>query len=449
MSNPRLSIFGLGYVGLCTAVSFAYRGFQVIGIDIDEKKIKAIQEGRSPIYEPYIETMLRDAITRKMFTLTTDAENAVKGSDFSFITVGTPNLPDGKIDLNYVRSASMDIGKALKEKSGYHLVVVKSTVIPGTAQNIVQPLIEKYSRKKCGEEFNLCVNPEFLREGNAIQDTLNPDRIIIGEYDKKSGDMLEDFYRKFHNDKVPPFLRTNLCNAEFIKYANNAFLATKVSFINTIANICEKTPEVDVKTVAKGIGLDHRISPHFLRAGLGYGGSCFPKDLKALVLYSNEVGYKPHLLESVEQVNQTQPLKAVEMAEKLIGSLYSKRIALLGLAFKPNTNDMRNAVSIKIIDKLIQEGAEISAYDPAAIENAKKIFKDKIFYASSMYDCLKDADCCIIITEWDEFKKLKPDDLIRYMRRPSLVDGRKITNPDIFMTRIMYATIGLGPKTTH
>jgi UDPglucose 6-dehydrogenase len=230
-----------------------------------------------------------------------------------------------------------------------------------------------------------------------------------------------------------------------IKYANNAFLATKISFINTIANICEKTPEADVKVVAKGIGLDHRISPSFLNAGLGYGGSCLPKDVKALIAYSKEVGYKPQLLEATEEVNYLQPLRAIEMLRNLVGDIKGRRFAILGLAFKPDTDDMREAVSIEIIEKLLEEGAKVSAYDPQAKENAKKIFGKKITYAPSMPSCLKGADGCVIVTEWDEFKTLKSEDLDE-LRTSILVDGRRIGDPERFKGKVIYTAIGLGPK---
>ena len=265
---------------------------------------------------------------------------------------------------------------------------------------------------------------------------MNPDRIIIGEHDKRSGDRLEEFYRRFHGKEAPPIIRTNLSNAEMIKYANNAFLATKISFINTIANICEKTPEADVTVVAKGIGLDRRISPRFLNAGLGYGGSCFPKDVGALIAYSKGVGYKPQLLEAVEEVNHLQPLRAIGMLKDFVGDINGKRFAILGLAFKPGTDDMREAVSIKIIEKLLGEGAEVSAYDPQAKENAKKIFGERITYASSMPSCLRGADGCVIVTEWDEFEMLKPEDL-NDMRIAILVDGRRISDSEKFRGEVL------------
>jgi len=293
-------------------------------------------------------------------------------------------------------------------------------------------------------DFGLCSNPEFLREGKALKDTLNPDRIVIGEHDEHSGDALEAVYRAFHQERVPPMLRTNLPTAEVIKYASNAFLATKVSFINTIANVCEKIPGVDITEVAEAVGLDHRVSPRFLRAGLGYGGSCFPKDLKAFIAHSNVISYKPELLEAVEKVNQIQPLRAVEKAAELIGDLRDRRIALLGLAFKPDTDDMREAVSIRIVEELLGRGAMIHVYDPAALGNAKRIFGDRIKYCETVDDCLSGADCSIIVTEWDEFRTLEPEDFIDKMRTPVLIDGRRVTDPKKFVDEVKYAAIGLG-----
>jgi len=440
----RISIFGLGYVGLCTAVPFAQKGFDVIGVDIDMDKVEMIRRGEPPIHEPGLEEALNDPRTKSRFDVTTNHREAIGKSDISLIAVGTPSQQDGGIDLRYIRSVSRDIGDALGEKSGYHLVAVKSTVVPGTSDSIVKPILEETAGKACGLDFGLCSNPEFLREGKALEDTLNPDRIVIGEHDERSGDALEAMYRAFHQEQVPPILRTNLPTAEVIKYASNAFLATKVSFINTIANVCEKIPDVDVTEVADAVGLDHRISPRFLRAGLGYGGSCFPKDLKAFIEHSNAISYKPELLEAVEKVNQIQPLWAVEKAEELVGDLRDRRIAILGLAFKPNTDDMREAVSIRIVDELLGRGAVIHAYDPAALDNAKRIFGERIKYCETVDDCLKGTDCSIIVTEWDEFRTLEPEDFLDKMRTPVLIDGRRVTDPKKFRDEVKYAAIGLG-----
>lgn len=321
---------------------------------------------------------------------------------------------------------------------------MKSTVTPGTTRNIVRPIIEKNSGKKCGKDFLLCFNPEFLSEGNAIKGALNPDYIVIGGYNKKSADTLANLYREFYKEKTPPIIKTNIPTAELIKYANNFLLATKISFINTIANMCEKIPCTDIRKIAETIGKDHRINPHFLNAGLGWGGSCFPKDLKALITFSKKLGYNPTLIEATWKANEDQIKFTIQKVKKELKHLKGKKIAILGLAFKPNTDDIREAQSIKIINQLEKEGATITAYDPMAIPNAKKILKEKINYASSAIECLKNADCAILATEWKEFKKLKPEDFTQNMQKPILIDGRRIYNPEKFSKKLRYIAIGLG-----
>jgi UDPglucose 6-dehydrogenase len=444
MTKQCISIVGTGYVGLCTAIGFATKGYKTITSTHNSEKAASINKGIPPFYEPKLQETLQKVVRDGYLECTLNTEKAILNTDITFIATATPSQPDGSINLQHIRNSTREIGEALKKKDPYHLVVVKSTVVPGTTEKVVKPLLEKNSNKHCGSDFGLCMNPEFLREGSALHDTLNPDRIIIGEHDKKSGETLEILYRDFYSSKKPPTIRTNLPTAELIKYANNAFLATKISFINTIANICEKIPEADVTTVAKGIGLDQRINPRFLRAGLGYGGSCLPKDVKALIDFSNKLGYTPAMLQAIQEVNENQAKHAIEKAKEKLTELKEKRIAVLGLAFKPNTDDMREARSIPIIKQLLNEGANIIAYDPIAIPNAKSILKDKIRYASSPIDCLKDADCCIIVTEWEEFKKLKPEDFTQNMRHPILIDGRRIYNPTEFSKKLKFAAIGLG-----
>jgi UDPglucose 6-dehydrogenase len=364
-------------------------------------------------------------------------------TDITFIAVGTPNQMDGTIDLQFIESSAREIGEALKKKKSYHLVVVKSTVVPGTTEKTVKPLIEEHSSKRCGIGFGLCMNPEFLREGTALRDTIEPDRIVIGEYDIKSGEILEELYRDFYGKDSPPIMRTNLSTAELIKYSNNAFLAMKISFINSIANICQKISGADITNVAKAIGVDKRIGPLFLNAGLGYGGSCFPKDVKVLIAFSKKLGVEAALFNCVENVNKVQPYKVAELAHELLGDLHGKQIAILGLAFKPDTDDMREAASIKVIDQFLREGAYIVAYDPAAIPSAQKVFKKHIRYAASALECIKDADCCAVVTEWDEFRKLTPEDFVNNMRQPYLIDGRRIYNPREFSQKLKFAGIGL------
>ncbi len=443
--QPQISVIGAGYVGLCTAVGFASRGYNVVASDVDAEKAGKINQGVPPFHEPQLQEKLRDCIKRgTLKCLVNQTEKAVLESNLTFVAVGTPSKPDGGIDLKFIEASSHDIGKALSLKDTYHVAVVKSTVIPGTTQDVVKPILEEESKKKCGLNFGLCMNPEFLRQGSAFQDTVNADRVVIGSYDKRSGDMLQDLYRDFYSAHVPPIIRTTPSTAELIKYASNSMLAAKISFINTIANICEKIPGADVKVVAEAMGMDKRIGPLFLDAGLGYGGSCFPKDVKALIACSKALGYHPELLASVETVNKTQPLKAIQFCKEQVGNLKDKKVAILGLAFKPDTDDMREARVVPIINQLLKEGALVTAYDPVAIPVAQTIFQNKIQYAHSALDCLKGADCCIIVTEWAEFKSLTPEDFIKNMKQPILIDGRRIYNPDTYSQKLRFTAIGFG-----
>jgi len=438
-----ISVVGTGYVGLCTAVGFASKGYRVVTATSDVEKTNLINRGVPPFHEPNLQQLLHKVVKDKLLRCVSSREEAVLNSDVTFIAVGTPSRPDGTIDLQYVENSARDIGEALKKKKTYHLVVVKSTVTPGTTENLVKPVLEKHSERQCGAKFGLCMSPEFLREGSALEDTLHPDRIVIGEYDKKSGDLLEALFREFYGAEMPPTVRTNLSTAELIKYANNASLATRISLINTLANICERAPGADVVTVAKSIGLDKRIGPLFLQAGLGYGGSCFPKDLKALIAFSKKVGYEPILLEATSRVNEQQVERVVEIVKRKLGDLQGKKVAVLGLSFKPDTDDMREARSVHFINQVLCEGANVVAYDPVAIPNAKSVFGNRIQYARSAIECVQDTDCCVLVTEWDEFKKLKPEDFIQNMRQPILIDGRRIYDPTEFSHKLNFAAIGL------
>ncbi len=443
--QPRISVVGVGYVGLCTAVGFASRGYSVVACDVDEEKIVKINKGVPTFYEPGLQEKLSESIKKgNLKGVVGQTDQVILDTDLTFVAVGTPSKPDGGIDLKYIESAARNIGKALKQKNDYHVTIIKSTVVPGTTQNTVKPILERESEKVAGDGFGLCMNPEFLRQGSAFQDTVNADRVVIGSFDKRSGDVLEDLYKSFYSEHVPAVIRTSLSTAELIKYASNSMLATKISFINTIANICEKIPGADVKVVATAMGLDKRIGSLFLDAGLGYGGSCFPKDIKALIACSKGLGYDPELLDSVEQVNKTQPLKAVWFCRELLGSLVDKKIAILGLAFKPDTDDMREARVIPIINQLLKEGAYVTAYDLVAMPVAKAIFDNKIRYASSALECINGADACIVVTEWEEFKKLTPEDFTKNMKQPILIDGRRIFNPETFKKTMKFVALGLG-----
>jgi UDPglucose 6-dehydrogenase len=438
-----VSFFGIGYVGLTTAACLSSKGIKTICFDIDKKKVDTIEKGHTPFFEPNLDRLVRRAVTSRYLSATENPAEAVLNTDLTFITVGTPTKNDGSIDLSYVKEAAQMIGKALTQKKNRHTIVVKSTVIPTTTERVVKPTIEQASGMQCSAGFGLCMNPEFLREGNAVEDTLKPDRIVIGEVDELSGNTLEALYRKFYSH-LPPVLRTSSINAEIIKYASNAFLATKVSFINQIASLCQTIPTADVETVAKGIGMDRRIGPHFLKAGLGWGGSCFPKDLKALTKFAESNSIKLGLIEEVIQVNEHQPLKAVELADRLLGGLRNRQIAILGLSFKPGSDDMRGAVSISIIDELLRRKARITAYDPASMRSAESVLGGKITFSKSALECIKGADCCIVVTEWDEFRRLSPDDFARLMKDPLIIDGRRIYDHRKFSSKTRFVAVGLG-----
>ena len=406
----NISIIGTGYVGLVTGACFAKLGNNVICVDVDEEKVNDINKGISPIFEKGLEKILNEH--KNKIKAIVDYKKAIEESDITFICVGTPSKNDGSIDLFYVKQASEEIGKQLKKKNKFHVVVVKSTVIPGTTKDVVLPLIEKYSGKKAGEGFGVAINPEFLKEGVAVNDFLNPDRIVIGFYDDKSRETLRELYNSF----TCPFVETPLSDAEMIKCASNAFLATKISFINEIGNMCKKLG-IDTYKVAKGIGYDKRIGRAFLDSGIGWGGSCFPKDLPALVTLAKKEKEPVKIIESTIDVNNLQPLKLINVLKKHIPNLNGKTIGVLGLAFKPNTDDIRESRAIPIIEKLLNEEVNIKAYDPKAMENFKKIFPS-IEYCSSAQKTLN-SDAVLIITKWEEFKKLDYTGKI-------VIDGRRL-----------------------
>ena len=345
----RLSFFGMGYVGLTTAVCFADKGFKTICYDIDKRKLNLLQASNPPFYESGLKELLEKVIREGSLCFTSDPLEAVLKSDVTFIIVGTPGKPDGSIDLTQIEEASKATGTALSKKRDWHLIVVKSTIISGATEKFIKPILERYSKKQIGDDYGFCVNPEFLREGSAIEDSLHPDRIIIGEVDERSGKTLENLYRSFYGDNIPTLIRTTPINAELIKYANNAFLAMKISFINMLADLCEKHPKADVKDVADGIGLDKRIGRSFLNAGAGWGGSCFKKDLEALRFQAKQSRIHLPLLDATLKINEERPSHIIKLVEQLLGNLTAKKIGILGLAFKAGTSDIRDAVSIKVI----------------------------------------------------------------------------------------------------
>jgi len=413
----KISVIGSGYVGSVTAACFAEVGHEVVCVDIDKKKMDQINAGIPPIYEEGLGELLQKHAGKNL-TATNDYESAIRKTDISFICVGTPSAEDGGIDLSIVRAATASIGAVLAKKEGYHVVVVKSTVVPETTEKFVLPVLEETSGKVAGKDFGVAMNPEFLREGKAVYDFMHPDKIVVGAIDQKSGDLVSELYRTFKCEVT----RTNPSTAEMIKYANNSLLATKISFANEIGNICKKL-KIDTYDVMTAVGKDSRISPRFLNSGAGFGGSCFPKDVKALIGKAKEIGYSPALLESVIGVNEKQPILMTEILQRKTGNLAGKKIAVLGLAFKNETDDIRESRAIPVIAELLRLGAKVSAYDPMATENMKWIFPT-IEYSGKAKDALEGADACLVMTEWEEFKQL--DSEFEAMKEKIVIDGRRV-----------------------
>ena len=447
MYRYGVSILGTGFIGLCSAACFSNKDIKVLASTHNEKKAKMINEGKAPFFEADLQDIMDDVKknTPELLRCLTDPVKSVLETDISMITQGTPMREDKSIDLSFIESTAREIGEALKTKEKYHLIVVRSTVVPGTTRNLVGKIITEVSGKKPGEDFGLCMQPEFLAEGRSIEDTLHPDRIVIGGIDNRSGDMLQEFYEYFYGDHLQncPILRMNLESAELVKYGNNCLLSTKISYANEFANFAELVPNVDISQVMKGVGLDYRLNSRFLNAGVGFGGSCFHKDVNAIKAWSKSKGYISRLLEAVLGINDDQAIHIVDMAEQLAGNLAGKKVTLLGLAFKPGTDDMREAASIRVVNELIKRNVtDIVGYDPKANETAEVEMGKKIKYAKSIIEALKDSECALIITEWDEFKELKPEDFIKNMKTANLVDGRRIYDYDKFIEKLSFIAIG-------
>lgn len=413
----------------------------MVGIDVDEDKVRALNAGKPTVYEKGVSSLLRRASSCGRFSGTTHFKE-LADAKLIFICVGTPSVEDGGIDLSVVESAIRSVGGVLGGK--FPLVVMKSTVIPGTTANKVKPLLERRSGRKVGVNLGLCSNPEFLREGSAIRDTLFPDRVVVGAEDGRSGREMISFYKRFYAKHTPPIVLTDLGTAEMIKYAGNAFLAMKVSYINTIARICEKIPGSDIEVVAQAIGLDPRVGGRFLQAGPGYGGSCFPKDVSALISFARRKGVDTSLFEAVQDINTSQAVHVISSLGRLSGGLEGKIVAVLGLAFKAETDDIRSAPSIRIIDALLLRKARVRVYDPVAMENTRKVLRDRVTYSRSAKESLKGADVCLILTEWKEFSRLTPGVFSKLMRRPLIYDARRILESRKLGKSVQYHAIGLG-----
>ncbi len=429
----RIAVAGAGYVGLVTAACFAELGHNVICVDIDENKISKLNNNIIPIYEPQLEDFAAKNKREGRLRFTADLKKAIKESEIIFICVGTPPKENGEADLSYVEDVARTIADAM---DSYKLIVEKSTVPVHTGDKVAKS-IKAYNTHKV--DFDVVSNPEFLREGSAVNDFMHPDRIVIGAESERAKQIMQELYAPLKS----PIIFTDIKSAEIIKHASNSFLATKISFINAIANICEAAG-ADVEKVADGMGFDKRIGRSFLNAGIGYGGFCFPKDAEAFIMISEKLGCDFKLLKAVQDVNNEQRKHFVKKIEKALWILKNKTIGILGLAFKPNTDDMRFAPSIDIIADLQREGAKIKAYDPKAMEKAKNILKG-VVYCNNPYEAAKDADALLIVTEWQEFKKLDFKKIKSLMRHPLIIDGRNIFDPEE-LKKEGFAYISVGRK---
>ncbi|WP_122089280.1 UDP-glucose 6-dehydrogenase AglM [Halalkalicoccus subterraneus] len=418
----NIAVVGSGYVGTTIAACFADLGHQVTALDIDEEVVERLNRGEAPIHEPGLEELLEEYAGKRL-QATTDYE-AIRECDVIFLALPTPSREDGSIDASIIETGARSVGKALAGGDREHLVVVKSTVIPGTTEETLIPAIEDGAGEAVGERIRIGMNPEFLREGSAVTDFLEPDKVVLGAADEWGRERLFEVFEPLIERADPAVVEATIREAEMIKYANNAFLASKISLINEIGNICKEFG-IDAYRVADAIGLDDRIGEQFLRSGVGWGGSCFPKDVDALRAAARQVGYEPELLDSVVAVNDHQPERMLELLDRHV-DVEGARIAVLGLAFKPGTDDIRNSRAIPVIEGLAERGAEVVAYDPVATGNMRERFPE-VEYADSAAEALSDADGTLVVTDWDEFAAL--EEAFETMATPVVIDGRRIVEP--------------------
>jgi len=438
----KISVVGTGYVGLVSGTCFAETGINVTCVDVDEKKIEKLNNGIIPIYEPGLEDIYKKNVEKGRLLFTTNLAESLKNSDALFIAVGTPPDEDGSADLKYVLGVAQEIGKHLDH---YMVIATKSTVPVGTSKKVKEAIQEELNKRGADIEFDVASNPEFLKEGNAVQDFLKPDRIVIGTESERAIKVMKKLYKPFLLNSHP-IIFMDITSSEMTKYAANSMLATKISFINEIANLCEIVG-ADVDSVRKGIGSDPRIGNKFIYAGTGYGGSCFPKDVQALIRTADEHNYSLEILKAVERVNMNQKSVLVDKVKKYFkGDLKGKKFALWGLAFKPKTDDMREAPSLVIIEKLMAAGAKIVAYDPVAMEEGKRVLGNKIEFAKDEYDATIDADALILVTEWPEFRIPNFRVLEKLLKNKVIFDGRNIYDPQE-MAEISFEYFAIGRKT--
>jgi len=452
----KISVMGTGYVGLVSGTCLAERGHQVTCIDIRSEVVQEINAGRPPIHEIGLDNLLRSARDKGMLSATTDAKTAILDSDVTLICVGTPTV-DGRMDMSQIVAAAKEIGSALANKRGYHVVAVKSTVLPGTTEGPVKAAIESHSGKKVGDGWGLCMNPEFLREGRAVEDFRVPDRIVVGATDSMTAEVFLNVYADFTCPKLVTTPRT----AEMIKYVSNSLLATMISFSNEIGNMCSAVPGVDARLVWKGVHLDRRLTPingqvggaagvtEYLWHGLGFGGSCFPKDVAALRSFGRTVGEQTRMLDAVLDINADQPLRMVALLEKEL-NLAGKTVAVLGLAFKPGTDDLRESPALPLVAELRKKGAKVLVHDPIAMPHAKKRpeFRDVVF-AEDWAEALRKSDACCLVTAWPEYRNIQPTNFQKLMTRALVIDGRGVFEPAAMAAAgVVWRGVGYTPEST-
>ncbi len=441
----KIAVVGTGYVGLVTGACFAEVGIEVVCIDIDKEKIEGLKRGIIPIYEPGLDKIVAGNVEKGRLSFSTELAPHLPGCEVVFSAVGTPPDEDGSADLSYVLDVARSVGRNLQD---YVLVVTKSTVPVGTAAKVKQVIAEELAKRGVDIPFDIASNPEFLKEGDAVQDFLRPDRIVVGTESARARTLMERLYKPF-TENGHPVIFMDVPSAEMTKYAANAMLATKISFMNDIANLSELLG-ADINSVREGIGSDTRIGPKFIYAGIGYGGSCFPKDVKALIRTGTENGYNLRILQAVEAVNERQ--KSVifdKISAYFDGNLKGRHIGIWGLAFKPETDDMREAPSMVIIDRLLQAGCSISAYDPVAHHEAKRRLGDQITICDDPYKAIDQADCLVLVTEWKEFRIPKFEQIKQLLKQPVIFDGRNIYNKEEMKLRgFDYFCIGINTRST-
>lgn len=439
MKSQRASVIGLGYVGLSLAAVLASKGVTTVGIEKSRSKLKLLSKGKMPFQEKGLRELVQAATIAGTLSFTEGTDGALAESDVVFISVGTPQGSDGTPDLSQVVRASEFVGKTLGREEGHRLVVLRSTVPPGTTEGLVRPTLDGSGAEG---RYGLAYNPEFLSEGNALEGTLNPDRVVIGADEAESGSELLKFYKALYRTRNPKTLVTNSVNAELMKYANNAFLATKVSFINEVANLCSTVKGADVQVVARGLGMDRRIGASHLEAGIGYGGSCLPKDVAGMTRYAKAKRRRLRVVEAASAANSAQRQVVVDIARKKLRGLRGRNVALLGISFKPGTDDIRGSVSVALVEDLLRAGCKVKVYDPQASASMRGALGTRTGYATDVESCVRGADVCIVATGWSEFKKLGPRDF-RHMRRKFIIDGRRTLDPSKFH-KTEFEAIGLA-----